>query len=238
MGKHADVIVVGGGVMGCAVTYELALRSVRVLLLDKSLPGRATSASAGGLWPIGETVGLGCGVIYHTARNGNGQEPKPLAEMEMLPPSLRDVLVGSNECYPELAGALLEQAGIDIEYDPGVGLMFLIYNEDERNLVRRVARSLPSPSKLQLLSAADARRLEPEVTSDLLGAALLEGEHQVNPMLLAEAFKRAAVRLGATVRHDCHVDALQRRGDRVTGVHVNGDVLQARMVVNAARASG
>lgn len=236
MGRHADVIVVGGGVMGCAVTYELALRSVRVLLLDKSLPGRATSASAGGLWPIGETVGLGCGVIYHAARNGNGQEPKPLAEMEMLPPAMRDVLVASNECYPELVGALRDQSGIDIEYDPGVGLMFLIYNEDEMNLVQRVARSLPAPRKLQLLSADDARRLEPEVTSDLLGAALIEGEHQVNPMLVAEAYKRAAVRLGATVHHDCRVDALQRQGNRVTGVHVNGDVLEARIVVNAAGA--
>lgn len=222
--------------IGCAVAYELALRSVQVLLLDKSLPGRATSASAGGLWPIGETVGLGCGVIYHAARNGNGHEPRPLAEMEMLPPSLRDVLVASNECYPELAGTLRDLTDIDIEYDPGVGLMFLIYNDDEMALVGRVARSLPAPYELQLLSAADARRFEPEVTSDLLGAALLEGEHQVNPMLVAEAYKRAAVRLGATVRHDCHVDALQRRGNRVTGVHVNGDVLEARTVVNAAGA--
>ena len=42
MGKVPDVIVVGGGVIGCAVAYELARRSVPVLLVDKSLPGRAT----------------------------------------------------------------------------------------------------------------------------------------------------------------------------------------------------
>ena len=225
--------MVGGGVIGGAVAYELARRSVRVVLLDKSLPGRATSASAGGLWPLGETVGLGCGVIYHAARNGNGQAPKPLAEMEMLPPPLRELLVASNDCYPDLADALRDQSGIDIEYDEGVGLMFLIYNDEEMDLVGRVSRSLPAPRKLQLLSADEARRAEPLLTSDLLGAALLEGEHQVNPMLVAEAFKRAAVRLGATIRHDCHVDRLQRRGDRITGVHVTerGAVVRSRSEV-------
>ncbi len=59
MAKTAEVIVVGGGVIGSAVTFELARRSVDVLLIDKTLPGRATSASAGGLWPVGEAVGLG-----------------------------------------------------------------------------------------------------------------------------------------------------------------------------------
>ena len=37
MKQTADVIVVGGGVIGGAVAFELARRSVDVLLLDKSL---------------------------------------------------------------------------------------------------------------------------------------------------------------------------------------------------------
>ena len=47
MNRSAEVIVVGGGVIGSAVAFELARRSVDVLLVDKTLPGRATSASAG-----------------------------------------------------------------------------------------------------------------------------------------------------------------------------------------------
>src|SRR5947209_14610402 len=90
--RVAEVIVVGGGVIGCAVAYELAKRSISVLLIDKSLPGRATSASAGGLWPVGEAVGLGCGVIYHAASavgesvNGkrSGPEPMPTAFRDFL----------------------------------------------------------------------------------------------------------------------------------------------------------
>ena len=51
----------------------------------------------------------------------------------------------------------------------------------------------------------------PRLRRDLVGGALLPGEDQVNPMLLAEAFKRSAVRLGATFRPDTRVTALRRR---------------------------
>ena len=84
---------------GCAVAYELAKRSIDVLLLDRSLPGRATSASAGGLWPVGEAVGLGCGVIYHSAQTSeNSRRTAP----EPLPTVFRDFLVASNNRFPAL----------------------------------------------------------------------------------------------------------------------------------------
>jgi hydrogen cyanide synthase HcnC len=227
MSRLPDVVVVGGGVIGGAVAYELTKRSARVLLLDKSLPGRATSASAGGLWPVGEAVGLGCGVIYHA---GGPAGPEP------LPEAYRDFLVRSNARFPALADELREAGGIDIEFAPGAGLLFLIYEEKQRSFVDNVRRSLPADARLELLSPAEAVRVEPHLTRDLLGAALLEGEHQVNPMLLAEAFKRAAVRWGAEFRHDTRVSGLRRQGDRVTGVEIGEEFLPCGTVVNAAGA--
>jgi len=233
----ADTIVVGGGVMGCAIAYELARRSIPVLLLDDSLPGRATSASAGGLWPVGEAVGLGCGVIYYAAQsaasasaNGNGGGPEP------LPAAFRDFLVASNARFPQLAAELLETSGVDIEYTCGRGLLFLIYEERQRMFVERLVRSLEKTERPQLLDPAEVVRLERQVTPDLLGGALLPGEHQVNPMLLAEGYKRAALRHGATFRHHTRVTGLRRNGDRVLGVEVGDEFLAARMVVNAAGA--
>jgi glycine/D-amino acid oxidase-like deaminating enzyme len=231
MNPVPDVIVVGGGVIGCAVAYELARRSVRVLLLDKTLPGRATSASAGGLWPVGEAVGLGCGVIYHAARADAAD-----ADPEPLPEPFRDFLTVSNGRFPELAGELRDLTGVDIEYAAGAGLLFVISKESERAFVGRVARSLPAGTRLEVLSPEDVARVEPGLTRDVLGGALLPDEHQVNPMLLAEAFKRAAVRHGATFRPDTQVTALRRHGDRVVGVAVGDDVLPCHTVVNAAGA--
>jgi hydrogen cyanide synthase HcnC len=230
-----DVIVVGGGVIGCAVAFELARRSVRVMLLDKSLPGRATSASAGGLWPVGEAVGLGCGVIYHASRKevdpsdaANAVGPTP------LPDVFRDFLIASNALFAPLAGELKEQTGIDIEFAPGAGLLFLVFDERERCFAESVCRSLPPGLRLDYLSPHEVRQVEPRLTGKLLGAALLTGEHQVNPMLLAEAFKRAAVKHGCVFRPDTRTTALRRSGDRVVGVEVGQQFYSCGTVVNAA----
>jgi hydrogen cyanide synthase HcnC len=227
------VIVVGGGVIGCAVAYELARRSARVLLLDKSYPGRATSASAGGLWPLGEAVGLGCGVIYHATQ---AQHAGPADLPAPLPAAFRDFLVASNALFPALAGELLEATGIDIEFASGAGLLFLIYDERQRSFAEDVQRSLPSGFDLEFLTPEEVARIEPRLTRDLLGAALLRGEHQVNPMALAEAFKQAAVGRGARFRADTPVTQLLVRGERVVGVRVGDEFLACGTVVNAAGA--
>jgi hydrogen cyanide synthase HcnC len=237
MSRTPEVIVVGGGAIGCAVAYELAKRSISVLLLDRSLPGRATSASAGGLWPVGEAVGLGCGVIYHAAKmsaepsaNGDSQGP------ESLPDSFRNFLVQSNALFPTLAGELRALARLDIEYAPGVGLLFVIADEAERAFVQSVARSLPRAMRLEILSAEEVARLEPNLRRDILGGALLPGEHQVNPMLLAEAFKRSAIQLGASFRPNVRATGLRRQDDRILGVEAGDEFLPCRVVVNAAGA--
>jgi hydrogen cyanide synthase HcnC len=233
LNSHQDVIVVGGGVFGCAVAYELAKRSVNVLLLDQSLPGRATSASAGGLWPVGEAVGLGCGVIYHAAQeseNSSGSAPEP------LPNVFRDFLVASNNRFPALADDLREQTGIDIELTAGVGLIFLMYTPDEQGIVDSIARSLPQDDVLEILTPEEVVELEPTITRDIVGGALLPGEHQVNPMQLAEAYKRAAIAVGAKFRHDTRVTGFRRKNDRVVGVEIGDEFLSGDVTVNAAGA--
>ena len=232
MAKTAEVIVVGGGVIGSAVTFELARRSVDVLLIDKTLPGRATSASAGGLWPVGEAVGLGCGIIHHQSHSKSGV----LNDELLLPSFFRDFLAQSNSYFPELAAELKEFGGVDIEYEPGAGLMFLYFNEEEKQFVQLVADSLPQENNLEVLSALEAKEIEPQLTGDLLGAARLADEHQVNPMLLAEGFKRAAIALGAEFRHETKAAELCREGDKIVGVQVEEERFSCKTVVNAAGA--
>jgi hydrogen cyanide synthase HcnC len=237
MSRTPEIIVVGGGVIGCAVTYELAKRRRAVLLLDQTLPGRATSASAGGLWPIGEAVGLGCGVLYHAA-NGlkDGSARESFTAPQALPEAFRDFLIRSNACFPELAVQLRELSGLDIEYVAGGGLLFVIQHEAEGDFVQELARTLPARLRPEILSQQAAGRLEPNLRKDILGAARFPGEHQVNPMLLAEAFKRAALALGATFQSGNRAIGLRRRGSRIIGVETAAGFLPAVTVVNAAGA--
>src|SRR4026209_577405 len=53
MGRPSDIIVVGAGVVGCAVAYELARRGASVELVDERPGGMgATQAAAGVLAPF------------------------------------------------------------------------------------------------------------------------------------------------------------------------------------------
>ena len=232
MTTSAEVIVVGGGVIGTSVAFELARRSVDVLLIDKTLPGRATSASAGGLWPVGEAVGMGCGIIHHQSQS----KSDTLNDEMLLPTSFRDFLAQSNSYFPELAAELKEFGGIDIEYEPGAGLLFLYFNEEEKQFGQLIVDSLPDESRPQILTASEAQKIEPQLTDQLLGAARLVDEHQVNPMWLAEGFKRAAINLGAKFRYETKAATLTRAGDKIVGVQTGEEKFSCDTVVNAAGA--
>ena len=87
-----------------------------------------------------------------------------------LPAAFRDFLVASSARFPALAVELRELSGIDIEYAPGIGLIFVAYDEAEWAFVQRVALTLPAGTSLEMLSAAEAIRLEPRLTPELLFA--------------------------------------------------------------------
>jgi hydrogen cyanide synthase HcnC len=228
-----DVVIAGGGVAGHATAWELATRDLDVLVVDRQLPGRATSASAGGLWPVGEAVGLGCGVIYQATRtDSDGADAVP----ESLPDVFRDFLIESNSRFPDLAIQLKDITGIDIELDRGPGLLFLMQTVRQQAVVDNIARGLPDGFVLELLSPSDVAELESAVTTDIVGGALLAGEDQVNPMLLAEAYKRAALVAGARMQNDQLVDEILREGDRVVGVRVGDETIGCGHVINAAGA--
>src|ERR1700709_1083058 len=56
MPPPSDIIVVGAGIIGCAVAYELARRGAAVQMVDERAVGMgATQASAGMLAPYIET---------------------------------------------------------------------------------------------------------------------------------------------------------------------------------------
>ena len=70
----------------------------------------------------------------------------------------------------------------------------------------------------------------------VVGGALLPGEDQLNPMMLTEAYKRAALASGARLQHDRLVDEILREDDRVVGVRLGEETISCGHVVNAAGA--
>lgn len=205
----ADVVVVGGGVVGACIAYELAKAGARVIVCDREAPGQASAASAGMLAPLSEAEG-----------------PGPFLDLGME--SLR--------LHRPLAEELRERTGMDVGYRASGLLRVAVTDQDEAAVRRRRAWHVEAGHAVAWLDPGRARDAEPALSRDIRGAAYYDQEHQVGAPLLAGAALRAAADLGTEVRRGLNVDGLLITGQMVQGVRAGGETLQADEVVIAAGA--
>ncbi len=235
MTNAADVVVVGGGVIGCAVAYYAAKRGLHVTLIDQPKRGRATSASAGGLWPLGESIGLGCGVIFYKTQLAQGKIPEGGGPPQ-LPRTFLDFAIQSNAMFPSLAEELHETGGLDIELER-TSLLFLMYDEADEAFALPLWRNCPCGRSLtEWLTQEDLARAEPAVTRDVRGALRFNGDDQVNPYRLADAYRAAARALGAEMLPHTEVLNVHVEKGRVAAVETSAQRIPCEAVVNAAGA--
>src|SRR5882724_9150655 len=124
-----------------------------------------------------------------------------------IPGPLAPIARDGMRLHRELSKSLLEETGIDVDF--------------------RVRSSLALA-----FAEAEARRLEPRISDETLGATLIEGGGAVEPYRLVLALTRAAERLGVMVRHGRAI-GLQRDGGRITGVVPEREVLSCATAVLA-----
>lgn len=210
--RSADVLVIGGGAIGCAVAWELARRGVACTVIERGTPGQAaTWAAAGMLSPLGE--------VSQDAR-------------------LRAFATLSLDRYPAFAEALLAATGIDVEYRASGKLHLAFGRADTAHLETLAARGTEDGA--ERLSAADARALEPLVSADIEAAVLVRRDHRVDNRRLGAALWAAAGKAGVRFRLGSAAVELKAGGGataRVTGVALeDGTKLAAERVVVAAGA--
>ena len=143
------IIVVGAGVVGCAIAYELASRGARVHLIDSRGIGRgATRASAGILAPY---------IEGHT-------------------PELRRLAARSLALYDDFVERVAHDARQSIEY-ARTGTLQVALDREEALALSADARVLAAAGvECTLMGADDARGLEPAL-SDRVSSALLVPVH-------------------------------------------------------------
>jgi glycine oxidase len=208
--RTPEVVVVGGGVIGCAVARHLALRGARVRVLERGEePGAEASwAAAGMLAPLAEADGPG--------------------------PFL-DLLLRGRAEFPDFAAALREETGIDVGYSDAGTLSLALTDADERALERRHAWQAAAGLGTERLAAEEVRALEPGITPEARWALRFPGDHQVENRELARALGSAASLAGAEVRTGAAADRLVWSGGRLAGVELaDGERVEGDAVVLAA----
>ena len=245
MSKFYDVIIAGGGVIGASCAYQLSKRKhLKVALIDAKRPGNATRASAGGLWAIGESVGLGCGVIFFRMMSANRKREAAGSAVvvdsstpHILPQSFFDFALQSNALYPQLHRELKGLHGMDFKFEE-TGLKCVIYDDEDRLYAEHIVGCIPHlADQVRWLDQAALRAAEPNVSLEAQGALEFLCDHQVNPFRLADAYTEGARQNGVDLYFNTNVTGVLHQGTRVRGVRTDeAGVFNCDTLINATGA--
>ncbi|GIH47559.1 NAD(P)/FAD-dependent oxidoreductase [Microbispora rosea] len=169
MPESCDVVIIGGGVIGCAIAHRLAARGTSVVLVD-----------AGQRLGLGASDGAMGGILTQT-------EPSCLGP-------LSSVIKRSRDAYPGWLEEIRADSGVEVPVLDGGDIQVAL---DEAEMERLESKVLPqwknSPFAVERLTAADARSLEPLLSERVVGGFLLPEELALDPRVLMAALATAVL---------------------------------------------
>ncbi len=204
-----DVLVIGGGAIGCASALALAKRGARVHLVERAHPGAEASSAAAGI--------LGAYVEAH--------DTGPLTQL----------CFRSLAMYAGWTATLAEVTGIDVGYRPSGSMR--VYAD--RDAFERESKGMHAAlgDDAQPLDATGARALEVGLTPNMVGALRFRKDCRIDPPALMEAVEGAARHAGVTISGDDGVARILVEDGRATGVvRESGAVVRAGAIVLTAGA--
>lgn len=206
----SSVVIVGGGIIGSGIAYELARRGVPVTLVERGrIGGEASWASAG--------------IISLPHRPWQLPQRVELGRLSL-------------EAYPALVETLEEMTGIGIDYRrPGEWAVAVDEEHAlEEDAVAEWQRGLGLV--VEDLTPEEARHREPALPENLVRARFHPGVGSLSVHRLTQALAAAARQLGATVLEETPVGGILREGDRITGVRLQERDLHADVTLLASGA--
>ena len=208
--RSPDAIVVGGGVTGTSIAWRLAQAGQRVLLLER----RGICAGASG-----RNAG-------HTGASSG---------MQMAPRTVR-ALHDITTANLRLLNTLHEELDKDFELRLPGSMDVITTPEQLAHAKEAVITKHNAGSDVELLDPESARSIMPTLSPRILGATYARDRGHLWPFALVTGMADAAARAGAEIRIGARVQHLTRSGDRITGVVVDGETIEADDVVLATNA--
>ncbi len=206
MESKADVVVVGGGINGCAIAYELAKRGKDVIVVERK-------------WlAYGATGRCGAGIRQQWATKENAMLAKKSVEIfEGLSEELGyDIGLrqgGYLIAIHDEEG--MKQAKKNVEMQRSIGIPARIVGEDE---IKEIAPIL-SPEGMEAIAAT-----------------FCPTDGHANPFKTTYAYAMAAKKLGAKIYRFTEVRDIKVENGRVKKVITNRGEIETEYVVNAAGA--
>lgn len=203
------VIIIGGGVIGLSIGWQLAKAGCGVSIYERDCAGRSASWSAAGMLA-------------------------PLAEVHFEERALLQLGSLSLQMYPEWVEALESDSRTSIGYRAEGTLIVGIDRDDTRELehVYESQQFLNLPCKW--LTGGEAREIEPLLSPKVTAAISSPSDHQVDNRLVVDALIAAYQSAGGSLYENTPVQKVEIRDAMACGVWVNGVLEQGDVIVLAA----
>ena len=205
-----DVIIIGGGIIGGSIAWELARRGLHPLVLDRQEAGREASWAAAGM-------------LQTVPESADGFPLVPLARASLA-------------LYPEFVAAIEADSGrtVGLRRTGAMEIFFSSGGARELSTLIALHHGLGLPA--EALPLDEALEMEPALSRHAQAAALLPQECALDSRALTDAVLAAAVARGAVVLAGVGVESLIVNGARVEGVIAAGHRFAADHVILAAGA--
>lgn len=193
---HWDAIIIGGGLVGCASAWHLAKAGASVLLVEKNEINRLAS-------------GQNAGSLHFQLEHRLIEHGDALAQQFSQ-------IIPLNRLAADLWGSLESDLGEDLGVVMQGGLMAALTQHEVTMLEKKSEMENQHGMATQLLGPAEALKIAPYLTDQLLAAAYFPQEGHADPRLVTPAYAKAAKRHGASIETQCEVVGLIRDGGRWT----------------------
>ena len=205
MNKTASVVIIGGGISGCAIAYTLAKKGVKdIVVIERDYLSS------------GATGRCGAGVRMQWGTEMNCKLAKYSIE------------------FFERANEELEYE-YDIEFKQGGYLIVASTEKEVNQFKKNIAlqNSLGIPSRL--LTPKEAKEIVPHMDeTKIIAATFNPKDGHLNPFHTTQAYANAAVRLGVEIMKYTTVTGIKVENGKVVGVETDKGYISTPVVVNAA----
>ena len=217
--ENKKILIIGGGVIGLGIGWQLAKAGAAVSIYERTEAGRAASWAAAGMLA-------------------------PLAEAHTEEPELLKLGCQSLALYPQWVRELEADTGRSIGYRVE-GTLIVGLEPDDTHQLRHLHTSQQDLGlDVEWLTGRAAREIEPALSPRVTAAIRCESDHQVDNRLMVKALQRAYQRYGGALHENNAVETIEIENGIATGIKTqdgekhNGDVIVLSAGCESAQIQG
>lgn len=206
--ESSDFIVIGGGVIGLSIAYELAGQGVDVSVFDQGAMGQESSWAGAGMLP-------------------------PARAFPGAPPDVR-LRAASHDLWPIWSAGLREETGLDNGFRKCGAIELAIDEASAAQLSALVKSWRESGISAERLTRERAAELEPALTPDFVDAYSVPDFAQVRNPRHLKVLMAACLKRGVKLHPGVPAFGWERAGERIVALQtVKGRFAAGQFVVAA-----